>query len=253
MTRKFIMGLSRGFDCSMLTTNPLGFFLTSQINCFDSWVSGICKLSLSRSKLSAAIEKLKTKLAADLHDNIGSGLTEISILSELARKDFEGSTNENVYGKLRNISDVARQLVDSMSDIVWVVNPKRDSLHDLLVRLKDSYSDILSSYGISFRIINLDKIERLPLPMEYRQNLYLIFKEGINNAIKHSRCKKMSLEANVRNNVLELTLTDDGIGLSTENIEYGNGIKNIEARSKNIGGKLKWKSSAESGTTIRFI
>ena len=215
--------------------------------------AGIYYLGTMRSRNELAIEKLKTKLAADLHDNIGSGLTEISILSELAKKDIESSINENVPGKLKNISEVARQLVDSMSDIVWVVNPKRDSLHDLLVRLKDSYSDILSAYGISFKIINLDKIERLPLPMEYRQNLYLIFKEGINNAIKHSKCRKMSLEANVRNNVLELTLIDDGIGLSLENIEYGNGIKNIETRSKNIGGKLKWKSSADSGTMIRFI
>ena len=215
--------------------------------------AGIYYLGSMRSRNELAIEKLKTKLAADLHDNIGSGLTEISILSELAKKDVESYTNENVQSKLKNISEVARQLVDSMSDIVWVVNPRRDSLHDLLVRLKDSYSDILSSYGISFKIINLDKIERLPLSMEYRQNLYLIFKEGINNAIRHSKCKKMSLEANVRNNVLELTLLDDGIGLSLENIEYGNGMKNIEARSKNIGGKLKWKSSADSGTMIRFI
>ena len=215
--------------------------------------AGIYYLGSMRSRSELAIEKLKTKLAADLHDNIGSGLTEISILSELAKKDVEGSPDENVYGKLRNISEVARQLVDSMSDIVWVVNPKRDSLHDLLVRLKDSYSDILTSYGISFKIVNLDKLENLALPMDYRQNLYLIFKEGINNAIKHSRCKKLSLEANVRNNVLELTLMDDGIGFETENLEYGNGIRNMETRSNNIGGKLKWKSSAERGTMIKFI
>jgi two-component system, sensor histidine kinase ChiS len=210
-------------------------------------------LGSMRARNLLAIEKLKTKLAADLHDNIGSGLTEISILSELAKKDIEGSSNLNTHGMLKNISEVARQLVDNMSDIVWVVNPKRDSLHDLLVRLKDSYSDILSSYGISFKIISLDKLDNLTLPMDYRQNLYLIFKEGINNAIKHSKCKKITLEANVNNNNLELTLIDDGIGLNINNLDYGNGIKNIEARSKYIGGKLKWESSVERGTTIRFI
>ncbi len=215
--------------------------------------AGIYYLGTMRSRSELAIEKLKTKLAADLHDNIGSGLTEISILSELANKEIEISTNQSVQGKLKNISEVARQLIDSMSDIVWVVNPKRDSLNDLLVRLKDSYSDILSSYGISFKIINLDKLDNVSLPMDYRQNLYLIFKEGINNAIKHSKCKKITLEANVRENVIELTLTDNGIGLNSKNLEYGNGLKNIEARSKDIGGKLKWKSSAEGGTTIRFI
>jgi signal transduction histidine kinase len=200
-----------------------------------------------------AIEKLKTKLAADLHDNIGSGLTVISILSELAKKEIETTSTPNVQGKLKNISDAARQLVDNMSDIVWVVNPKRDSLHDLLVRLKDSYSDILSSYGISFKIIDLDNIINLTLPMEYRQNLYLIFKEGINNAVKHSKCKRIALESNVRDNVIELILVDDGIGLDIENLDYGNGIRNMEARSKNIGGSLKWNSTPERGTTIRFI
>lgn len=204
-----------------------------------------------RNKLK--IEKLKTKLAADLHDNIGSGLTEISILSEIAQKEAASTSELIVHGKLKNISEVARQLIDNMSDIVWVVNPKRDSLNDLLVRLKDSYSDILNSYGISFRISNLDKLDDLTLSMEYRQNLYLIFKEAINNAIKHSKCKKMILKANVRKNVLELVLSDDGVGRDPQNIELGNGIRNMDSRSNNIGGKLKWSSFPGKGTTVKFI
>jgi two-component sensor histidine kinase len=214
--------------------------------------SAIYYLGTIRSRNELQIERLKAKLAADLHDNIGSGLTEISILSELAQQNSYNS-NLNVEGKLKSISEISRQLVDNMSDIVWVVNPNRDSLRDLLVRLKDSYSDILNSFGISFRIVNIDKLEDLSLPMEYRQNLYLMFKEGINNTIKHSKCKKITLEANVRNNVLELTLKDDGIGFSSEDSPLGNGIRNIETRSKNIGGKIKWKSSTGMGTTITFI
>lgn len=215
--------------------------------------AAIYYLGSIRTRNELAIEKLKTKLAADLHDNIGAGLTEISILSELVNNEVSSTSSGNVLTKLKNISEVARQLVDSMSDIVWVVNPKRDSLKDLLVRLKDSYSDILNSYGISFKIINMDKIENLTLSMDYKQNLYLIFKEGINNAIKHSKCSKMILEANVRNNILELSLHDNGIGLNQELPEYGNGIKNIEDRCNNLGGKFKWKSSTEKGTTIKFI
>ncbi len=215
--------------------------------------AAIYYLGSLRSRNQLVIEKLKTKLAADLHDNVGSGLTEISILSELVKKGIDTPHDQNVRSSLKNISEISRQLIDNMSDIVWVVNPKRDSLHDLLVRLKDSYSDIFSSYGISFKIINLDQLDNLSLPMEYRQNLYLIFKEGINNAIKYSNCKKMTLEANVRGNVLELTLSDDGVGLDLESVEYGNGIKNIETRAQLIDGKLKWKSSSNNGTTIRFI
>lgn len=214
---------------------------------------GIYYLSSIQYRNKLKIEKLKTKLAADLHDNIGSGLTEISILSEIAQKEITSTSELIVQSKLKNISEVARQLIDNMSDIVWVVNPNRDSLNDLLVRLKDSYSDILTSYGISFKISNLDKLDDLTLPMEYRQNLYLIFKEAINNAIKHSKCKKMILNANVRKNVLELILSDDGIGRDPHNIEFGNGIRNMDTRSNNLGGKLKWSSSPEKGTTVKFI
>ncbi|NWF90227.1 MAG: hypothetical protein HXY50_12310 [Ignavibacteriaceae bacterium] len=216
-------------------------------------VAAIYTLSSIHYRNKLRIEKLKTKLAADLHDNIGSGLTEISILSEIAQSDYDCKREPNVLAKLRSISETARQLIDNMSDIVWVVNPDRDSLNDLLVRLKDSYSDILSSYGISFKISNLDKLNNLTLPMEYRQNLYLIFKEAINNSIKHSKCKKLLLQANVRSNVLELVLYDDGVGCDLKHIERGNGIRNMDLRSKNIGGKLKWSSVPLKGTTVRFI
>ena len=104
----------------------------------------------------------------------------LSILSELTIyevKDFSKSSAD----KLSNISETARHLVDSMSDIVWFVNPNRDSLHDLIKRLKDSYSDLLSEIGISFGTNNIDNIIDFKMPMDVRQNLYLIFKEAINN------------------------------------------------------------------------
>jgi signal transduction histidine kinase len=199
-----------------------------------------------------AIEKLKTKLAADLHDNIGSGLTEISILSELTERELNNGS-KNTSKNLKSISETARELIDNMSDIVWVVNPKRDSLHDLIIRLKSSYNEVLTYMGISMKTTNLDKLENVKLPMEYRQNLYLIFKEGINNSLKHSRCDKIFLEANVRGEVLEMILKDNGIGLETSEKIYGNGVRNMEARAHAIGGKLKWKSSGSSGTNIIFV
>ena len=205
-------------------------------------------LSTIRFRNLLAIEKLKTKLAADLHDNIGSGLTEIAILSELVAADPGTSTN-----KLQSISEKARGLVDSMSEIVWMVNPKRDSLYDLILKLKDSYSDFFSSTGISFKVSNLEKFSNVKLPMEYKQNLYLIFKEGINNSIKHSNCKRLFLEANVSGDTLELSLKDDGIGINENEIKYGNGIRNIKDRAKSIGGTVEWNSVNGAGTIIKFV
>jgi two-component sensor histidine kinase len=208
-------------------------------------------LSTVRIRNLLAIEKLKTKLAADLHDNIGAGLTEISILSELAVSDLNNLPAQ-YSGNLNKISEAARQLVDSMSDIVWVVNPKRDSLHDLIIRLKDSYADLLSGMGISLKTFNIEKIEDVKLPMEYKQNLFMILKEGINNSIKHSKCKKIILEANVRNDIIEIILQDDGIGFNPQMTGTGDGVKNIENRAEAIGGKVKWRSSIGGGTTLYF-
>ncbi len=203
-------------------------------------------LSTIRYRGLLAIEKLKSRLAADLHDNIGSGLTEISILSELASH----APDENVKN-VQLISDKARTLIDTMSDIVWMVNPKRDTFYHFILRLKDTYVDLLQSAGISFKTINIEKFETLKLPMEYKQNLYLIFKEGINNAIKHSRCKKIVLEANIDKEIMEIILKDDGTGIDEKHISGGNGIINMKSRARTIGGELVVESS-EAGTTIKF-
>ena len=205
-----------------------------------------------RIKNLLAIEKLKSKLAADLHDNIGSGLTEISILSEVASR--KNNLLQNGCGsELNEISDLSRQLVDNMSDIVWVVNPNRDSLHDLILRLKDSYSELLNSLDISFKAKHLEKLEDVKLPMDVKQNLYLIFKEAINNSIKHSNCKHITLDANLRNDVLEISLSDDGTGFDEKIITSGNGLRNMENRAEQIGGRIKMKTSTSTGTLIRFI
>lgn len=207
-------------------------------------------LSTIRFRNLLAIERLKSKLAADLHDNIGSGLTEISILSELSSHDA-GTSFPDLSHKLESLSEKARTLIDNMSDIVWMVNPQRDTFYHLILRLKDSYADLMNSAGISFKTTNIEKFRILRLPMEYKQNIFLIFKEGINNSIKHSNCKKISLEANLKKDILELTLVDDGVGFLPGNNNLGNGILNMKNRANNIGAHLSIISS-DLGTTIKF-
>ena len=199
-----------------------------------------------------AMEKLKTKLAADLHDNIGAGLTEISILSELAINELKsGNGNIKFTDKIKHISDLSRSLVDEMSDTVWVISPKRDSLYDLIVRLKDSYNDLLSEKGIKFKINHLDKIKNIKLNIEYKQNLYLIFKEAINNSIKHSKCTQMDLDIDYHENFITIKLHDNGTGFP-EKHKKGNGLVNMRERAEALDGTLEIISSADSGTLIVF-
>ena len=214
-------------------------------------ISFIYYLGTSRIKSQLEIEKLKLKIASDLHDNIGAGLTEISILSEVAERN-ELQKNSILTKDLQKISETARQLVDSMSDIVWVVNPQRDSLHDLIVRLKDSYNEFFSSIGISFQVNNVEKSDDIKLPMEYKQNLLLLFKEAINNSIKHSNCKKITLAAFYKNDIIEIVLKDDGQGFDFNDIKFGNGIKNMKSRANKLKGNLNWSSENGIGTSVIF-
>ena len=205
-----------------------------------------------RVKALLAVERLRTKIAADLHDNIGSGLTEISILSEVSSRQIDQKDVSGAKNNLRKISDAARSLVDSMSDIVWLVNPKKDSLYDLMVHLKDSYNDLFTSKGIKFEIDNFSVLQHVHLPMEYRQNLYLLFKEALNNTIKHSRCSEILFGAYLKNKILEMVLYDDGRGFQSGKDYPGHGLHNMRQRCKSIGGKLYVDSSPDSGTKITF-
>ncbi len=197
------------------------------------------------------IERFRTKLAADLHDNIGASLTEISILSEVISQRLN-SAGEDVRKSLKMISDNSRNLIDNMSDIVWLVNPRRDSLYDLILRLRDTYSELSSYTSISFRSENLKSLEKVSLSLEHRQHLYLIFKEGINNCITHSDCSEISLDAHVKGKKLEMILKDNGAGFEQLDISNGNGLDNMKRRAENIGGKLDIISSKGEGTTIHF-
>ncbi|HPN36935.1 MAG TPA: two-component regulator propeller domain-containing protein [Melioribacteraceae bacterium] len=205
-----------------------------------------------RFKSILAVERLKAKLAADLHDNIGSSLTEISILSELAAAR-SGKGDPEIFSLLNKISDTARNVIDSMSDIVWVVNPSKDTLHDLIVRLRDSYGDIYSYKGISFITQNVDKIKDIKLSMEFKQNLYLIFKETLNNALKHSKCTKIFLDVNYKNNYLYFSISDNGIGFTISENSLGNGLFNLQKRAKLIDGRINIKSDINKGTEVTFI
>lgn len=199
-----------------------------------------------------ALERLRSKIAADLHDNMGASLTEISILSEVSARSLQDEIQ--VKRNLQKIGDTARSLIDGMSDIVWLVNPKQDSLYDLMLRLKDVFNDMFVSKGITFRTNDLHFLEQVHLPMEYRQQLFLLFKEAIHNSIKHSECTEIQLQAALQDKMLEMTLTDNGSGWSRTNESNGNGhgLDNMQRRARAIGGQLGIVAQKNLGTTISF-
>jgi ligand-binding sensor domain-containing protein/two-component sensor histidine kinase len=207
----------------------------------------------TRIRSIVMIERVRAKIAADLHDDIGAGLSEINILSAVAEAKTPPEAKEKVQSELNRISKTAGQIIDSMSDIVWMVNPKKDSMTDLVSRLKDIFNDVLDAKGIVFRSENIDLLKNIRLDMERRQFLFLIFKEGMNNAIKYSNCHEISLKVLLERKKLKITLQDDGKGFEMDKLRIGNGLNNMQDRAKKIKGEVQIKSTPGKGTLIEFI
>lgn len=198
-----------------------------------------------------AIEKMRSKISADLHDSVGSGLSEISILSELLGAQVPES-NKDIKSGMGNISTISRTLIESMSDIVWLVNPKKDTLKDLFKRLQMSYHEILKYTDIDLSVENIDELENIRLPMNFRQHLYLIFKEAINNAIKYSEGDILNLSISTSGNKLTVVFSDNGKGFDQTDGKMGNGLINMKNRAKEIGGEMEYTSQINKGTIIKF-
>ncbi len=211
---------------------------------------------MSHVRQLLATERLRTKIAADLHDSIGSGLAEITILSEICIKSLAQNARRQAEQRLETIGKISRSLVTSMSDIVWLVSPQQDSLYDLLLRLKGSYEDLLRHKGIVFKMPNVKSMEKIHLPMEHRHQLYLLFKEGVTNCLKHSDCTELILDTEVSSRELKMALKDNGKGFDVNQIlskkNTGEGLVNMRRRAESMGGALHLQSSLGKGTKVEF-
>ncbi|MCE1189927.1 MAG: histidine kinase [Ignavibacteria bacterium] len=199
-----------------------------------------------------SIEALRQRLSADIHDNLGANLTEISILSELMAQEVRDSAPA-ARDKAGTIARTARKLIDDFSDTIWTINPNRDTLYDLLSRIKSAHEELFSFTGINFSIENFDSLQKIKLNNDYRQNLYLIIKEGINNCVKHSQCQNIELKISIRKDIIHIALKDDGKGFSTMQKRPGFGLQNMNSRAKLIGGKVHFYAIPEGGTLMTFV
>jgi signal transduction histidine kinase len=198
------------------------------------------------------VEKIRTKISADLHDSIGSGLSEITILSEILNRQ-PNVKQEDLQSGLKNISVTARSLVGNMSDIVWLVNPSKDSLKDLLLRLQDSYQEVFAQANISFKLNGIENLELIHLPLTYRQHLFLLFKEAVNNSLKYSECTKIDLTIDIKGKNLNIIYKENGKGFDLKSKdEKGNGLTNMKNRAKAISGNCQILSEINKGTQIIF-
>jgi signal transduction histidine kinase/ligand-binding sensor domain-containing protein len=214
------------------------------------------------------IERVRTRIAADLHDDIGASLSRMAVLSEVVKRQTEVDHRESA-DMLTAIADSARGLVDSMSDIVWSIDPRKDDLKNVVLRIRQFASDVLEARAIAWEFKAPEKIDHVKMSPEQRRHLFLIFKEAINNVARHSECRSVSLDISVLNGRLVAEIRDDGRGFAIKPAEEshtkesptkeshtngrgGNGLGNMHARAAEIGARLKIVSSP-GGTQLFLV
>jgi len=205
------------------------------------------------------VERVRTRIATDLHDDIGASLSRMAILSEVVKQQTAGG-NDQSSGLLTEIADSARGLVDSMGDIVWSIDPRRDDLQSLVRRIRQFASDVLEARGIDWELLVPPEVEGLKLGPDERQHLFLILKESINNIARHGEgTNTVSVSINVEGRQLIAEIKDDGCGFTPREPDDarskgrgGNGLPNMRERAMQLGGRLDIASSPGAGTRLKL-
>jgi len=192
---------------------------------------------------------LRSKIARDLHDEVGSTLSSLNIVSALAKKKIEDDPSK-AKELLERITESSERMTGNMQDIVWAVNPLNDSFAEIIARMQKFASQILEPRNIELDFDTDEKIKLLKLPLQYRSDLFLIFKEAINNAAKYSNAAHVWISLHKSNKKFLLKIKDDGIGFNAENIAKGNGLRNMQERAGNLNGSLTVLSGIDKGTNI---
>lgn len=203
------------------------------------------------------LERVRTRIATDLHDDIGSSLSRMAILSEVAKRRMESAEKESVL-VLNEIAESARAVTASMSDIVWAIDPRRDDLSSVVFRVRQFASDLLVAKGIAWSLLAPPEFDKVKLNPQQRRHIFLIFKEAINNAARHADCHSVSLSLSIVQTRIIAEIGDDGCGFAIDSPHQqpsngggGHGLENIRIRAAQLGGSLIIDSAPGRGTSVR--
>jgi signal transduction histidine kinase/ligand-binding sensor domain-containing protein len=229
----------------------LPFYLRWWFLSSTALAAGLLIYSFSRYRLARKleVERVRTRIAADLHDDIGSNLTKIGILSEVVYQQASGATNGTAE-PLASIAYLTRESVAAMGDIVWAINPKKDSLRELIRHMREFAGEIFANREIEFEIIEPAGDLAMKLGADVRRTVFLIFKEAVNNIVRHADCRAVEIELGYENGSLNLQVSDDGKGFDTTVDSDGNGLLSMRRRAVAAGGSLDIVTRQPSGTRL---
>jgi signal transduction histidine kinase len=197
------------------------------------------------------VEKLRLGIARDLHDDIGSALSNIHIISSMAiKKQMENAHASQVFGKIKESS---KAMLENMQDIVWAINPENDTIEQVLAKMKEFAGELCDSAEIEYVFESDENLEDLKLNVYQRKDLFLIFKEAMNNAVKYSGGNHIRITLHkTSNGWLTLIITDNGSGFKEDEIRHGNGLRNMNERAAEMKGQVRIDSENGKGTSVEL-
>ncbi|HEY3349761.1 MAG TPA: two-component regulator propeller domain-containing protein [Thermoanaerobaculia bacterium] len=203
-------------------------------------------------KHAVAVERVRTRLATDLHDDVGSSLARISILSEVGRRDLDpAGETARLFSE---IGETSRGVIDALGDAIWSIDPKHDDLQSLADRLRHFATDLLEGRGIACRIEVPSGAGGVDLPAEPRRHLFLLLKEAVTNAARHSGAKSVTVAFRLEDRKLSVEVADDGAGFDAPARNAaeteGRGLENMRTRAQALGGTFTIAASPGGGTWI---
>jgi ligand-binding sensor domain-containing protein len=194
------------------------------------------------------VERTRVKIARDLHDDVSATITGIVYFSDAIEKEVGEKKTPMLHKLITLIHESATNVQESMSDIIWSINPENDKWQIILPKFRRYASDLCESKGIDYKIDIPESIPVKQFEMERRRNLWLVFKEMVTNAVKHSGCTELKISISIKDNMLKLFVSDNGKGFDQGKSTEGNGVKNIYERSKSLNGKIKLITEPGKGT-----
>ncbi|RYY70961.1 MAG: hypothetical protein EOO13_04830 [Chitinophagaceae bacterium] len=202
----------------------------------------------NRNRLRQQMQELELRhqIAADLHDEVGSSLSSIHMLSQMAVQPGNEKSHADILARM---STNAKETMDKVGDIVWMIKPGETESGSLKQRMERFAYEMCSSKNIEVKL-NIDDLDKLKPAMDQRKNIYLIFKEALNNAVKYSGAEKIAINVAVQAGKLLMDIKDFGKGFDTGGNQKGNGLQNMQHRSQDLKGSLSIRSVQNEGTTV---
>ncbi len=207
--------------------------------------------SLRVNKL-LAVEKLRNSVARDLHDDMGSTLSTINILSSMAKSKMQTDAVKAAE-YISKITDNSQRMMEAMDDIVWSIKPSNDSMHKIVARMREFATNVLESKEMELDFAADDSILEVKLNMQARRDLFLIFKEAVNNAAKYSAADKVRIRLQQEQKKLLLLVEDNGRGFDADAADEGNGLGNMQKRADSLQGTISIRSAPGQGTSMRLL